>query len=138
MINILRLILLILTFHVGYGQIEDSVHLSYNLHESDNDLKKIINKDGSFHFFINKEYFKTNTLDSILNKTEIQNIDIICIDDFKFLALKERERQIKEGEKINSIRILMNDEVFNKIYLYEKNQDNTVNRYLVTWVEEIE
>ena len=41
-------------------------------------------------------------------------------------------------EKDKTIKILFNDEVFEKIYLYEIDKHGMIKRYDVVWIEEIQ
>ena len=92
------------------------------------------------HFYINKEHFEWNPkreLEVVLN-SKLDNIDILNISSFLELAETKRKSLIKEGEKDKTIKILFNDEVFEKIYLYEIDKHGMIKRYDVVWIEEIQ
>lgn len=136
---IIKFILFTFLFQNGYGQVDAPVHLSYNLCNNFNETKKILDsEDNSIHFYLEKAHFKSIVLDSNFTKSQLKNYKIINISDFKDLAKQEREKEILNGEKEKTIRILFNDEVFRKIYLYEKIEGNLIKRYIVKWIEEIE
>ncbi len=139
----MKIILLFLMFFIGIikinSQIKTPVHLSFNYTGDKNEIKKHINNKGGIVFFINNERFVSKQKQNspiILKCEDIKDIEIIDIDAFLSLAWKERKRLIEEEKEKGAVRILTNDKIFFKIYLYEK-KDNLVYRYELIWEEEI-
>ncbi|WP_194851408.1 hypothetical protein [Nonlabens antarcticus] len=139
-INIVITLIALLCFQTN-AQISEPVHLSYNIDNTQKTkLKKIVQKNGEVHFYIDRQHFIFNPEDAQVLSMNTSGIkqDIIQISTFENLAHKERIRLVKEGDASNSVKILFNDEVFNTIYLYENICDSLTNRYSVQWIEEIE
>ena len=124
-----------------FSQTKDIVHLSFNINkEIGCSVSKKVNDNKKTHFYINKEHFEWNPkreLEVVLN-SKLDNIDILNISSFLELAETKRKSLIKEGEKDKTIKILFNDEVFEKIYLYEIDKHGMIKRYDVVWIEEIQ
>lgn len=123
------------------GQIKEPVHLSYNFVRECYDLKKVNDENGIIHFYIQNQHFKSISKDSTFKESNIEtlkNNEVLNIYEFLKLVNEERERLIGKGEKDKTVKILFNDHVFDKIYLYVKDENNLIIRYLVKWVEEIE
>ncbi len=141
-LNILVLILLITPFYVGHSQIKDPVHLSFNIKGKKNCVfQKMVSENNVIQFYISGQHFEYDPKDSQIKElpeSDLKNISIINIESLEKMAKQERKRLIKEGEKNKSIKILFNNQVFDKIYLYEKTNDHLIKRYEVIWIEEIE
>lgn len=142
--NLKILITVIMTFcsfFLGYSQIKPVIHLSFNIVNHANCTSKVINKNGVVDFYIGPEHFSFNSKKSKVEQlpvSALKNIDLQTLHSLKEKASNERKRLIAKGSKNKSIKILLNNQVFDKIYLYEKINPDTVKRYQVIWVEEIE
>ena len=112
-----------------------TIHLWYNI---DNQCKfnKIIKKNGDILFKIENQFFKydkNNQIEKLTSK-EIKGLNVININKFLKIATKKREELIRE----DSVKILSNKEVFDKIYLYEKIRNGNIKRYVVFWSSMLE
>lgn len=117
------------------AQIEQPIHLSYNLDKYCNS-NKIIKKNGDVLFKIENQFFKYDEKNQIkkLTSKEIDEIEMVNLSNFLEKAMEKRRKLIKK----NSVRILSNNEVFDKIYLYEKIENGNIKRYPVLWSSMIE
>lgn len=139
--NILNAIFVILPFFMLHGQIKEPVHLSFNLGKEYYDLRKIKEGNGVIHFYIGNQHFKSMSKIQSFKESKIKNPkknQVLNISEFLNLANEERQRLIVKGEKNKSIKILFNNNVFDIIYLYVKDENDFIIKYLVSWVEEIE
>lgn len=136
------ILILILCFPcVSYCQIDESINLSYNLTIDSINVKKIRDKNNIIHFYINSEHFQTLTSPKIAQESnflKLPKIKILDIYEFTALANEKRLQLIQKDKKEQTIKILFNDEVFDRIYLYEVTSNNSFIKYRVKWVEEIQ
>ena len=130
---ILIIIFAMIYFQKINAQVNNVIHLSYNLDPKSKSQKYL--KDEIVHFYIENEHFTTKKKSKVLSEKP-RNIDLININQFINISEKEREKLIKEGEKKGVIKILKNSEIFKTIYLYEK-KDCRFYRYNVKWIDEI-
>src|SRR5690606_5486883 len=138
--KILLIFLLFLSL-IANSQIKDTVHLSFDPTEIKNECKKVTDDNGFVHIYIRDQHFKSIKPfpdDEEFNHDLLQNVRLVGISEFLELAHKERKRLIMVGEKNQAIKILFNNEVFEKIYLYQKINDECISRLEVGWIEEIE
>ncbi len=121
------------------GQVNEPIHLSYNLTDCCK-VRKNIDNSGKKHFFIEDEHFVSDNGEpaATLSSKQLDEIPVIVILDFLEVADQEMKRLIENGEKAGTIKVLFNDQVFDKIYLYEKTETGKVKKYPVIWIEEIE
>ena len=121
------------------GQVQEAIHLSYNFTDCCT-VRKNIDDSGKKHFFIQNEHFVSNDPRpvTILTDKQLDGLSIVGISDFLEVADKERKRLIESGEKTGTIKVLLNDQVFKQIFLYEKTETGEIQKYPVTWIEEIE
>ncbi|WPR76253.1 hypothetical protein [Algoriphagus sp. NG3] len=117
------------------------VHLSYNIKEPFKSVRKIENLNGDINFHIDNEYFRYQE-----GKDEISRIALACLEDIEIIDIgalltlsHQKKRELLEKEKKTSvIHVLTKDQTFDKIYLYEKTELGTIERYEVRWIEKIE
>lgn len=136
----IKLLFLLMPFFFGYSQIKEPVHLSFELTEINKDYK-VRDENGYVHFYMQDQHFKSlNPFPDYeeFNPNFLQQVEIIEISEFLEVANKERKRLIVEGERNQSLKILFNNEVFKKIYLYQKINKDCISRLEVVWIEEIE
>ncbi len=115
----------------------DPVHLSFNIQPGDIAINKVTT-ETKITFTIGEERFDCTKLESIqkLDEAVVQNVKLLDLPGFLKFAEKNRKEAIKMEEDKGTITILGNDEVFKKIYLYEK-VGGGVHRYEVTWADVI-
>lgn len=140
--NILIILLIGITYISSYSQTKDIVHLSFNIKEDEKcpSVKKKIKNSNEIHFYINNEHFEWNSKRNLekIPKSKIRNINILSIYSFLELAEDKRKKLINEGQEDKLIKVLFNNQVFDKIYLYEKDSYGKIKKYNVKWIEEIE
>lgn len=123
------------------AQIREPFHLSFNVKNNAYKTKRVQAQNGVIHFYIDDCHFIYDPKINSISTSTLQELNILKINDlpvFLKLAQAERQQKVEEGKKIGAIKILFNDEVFKKIYLYEKEPNNQIKIFEVTWVEEIE
>ena len=94
----------------------------------------MVSENNVIQFYISGQHFEYDPKDSQIKElpeSDLKNISIINIESLEKMAKQERKRLIKEGEKNKSIKILFNNQVFDKIYLYEETNDHLIKRYEV-------
>lgn len=112
------------------------VHLSYNVLNRKFEKRKYINSQNSTNFYIGKEHFITKGFPITLNEEMINELELIDINEFVEISMKKREDLIEAGERIGTIKLLTNSEIFKVINLYEKKGSKYL-KYRVEWIEEI-
>lgn len=119
----------------SYSQIDCTFNLS--LIDTDLDYRKI-EKNEEIHVYIKNQHFlvSKSSMDFI-SQSDLKKINLKTINELIFLADKERKRLTTDGEKKQIIRILNNNEVFKKIYLYEIVNGKIIRYKNVIWIEEI-
>ena len=135
------IILFLLPLYFCNAQSNSIVHLSYNIKEPFNSVNKIENRNGNIDFRIDKEYFQYKE-----GKGEISEIEQACLEDIEIIDIgtllrlsQQKKRELLEKEeKTGAINVLTKDVTFDKIYLYEKTELGTIERYEVKWIEIIE
>ena len=134
-------ILFLLPLFFCSAQSNSVVHLSYNIKEPFKSVNKIENLNGNIDFHIDNEYFQYYE-----GKDEINKIAPACLEDIEIIDIgvllrmsQQKKRELLEKEEKSSvIRVLTKDQTFDKIYLYEKTELGTIERYEVRWIEKIE
>lgn len=119
----------------------DEINLSFNVTEGEEEtVKKIVKENGDIHFYINNEHFVWNKKSEckMIDEAELKDIQLFDIESFIKKASDRRKEEIKNSKKSGSIKILLNHEVFKRIYLYERSKNETILKYEVIWLEEIE
>lgn len=141
----LLLIIHLLFFTLSYSQISKPFHLSYNITNSEDCLNKslYLEKPDKKNFYFGKEHFIANLVEDnvkTISEDDLKSIELQNISELRNQANKERNRLIYEdrSRKNKSITVLLNDNVFDTIYLYERINQDTIKRYRVKWIEEIE
>ena len=132
-------ILLLASFFICFQKDQrqmDTIHLSYNILESKKILTKYFDKKECVNFYFDDEHFESQETAISINSDDLEKIKLISIDMLIKLSNKKRKDLIKIGEKISSIKILSNSEVFENIYLYEQKNDGFF-KYKVHWIDEI-
>lgn len=139
------LLLILLNSNDGYSQIPEPFHLNYNITNSEDCLNKrsYLEKPDKKNFYIGKEHFIANLGEDnvkTISEDDLKSIELQNISELRNQANKERNRLNDEdrSRKNKSITVLLNDKVFDTIYLYERINQDTIKRYRVKWIEEIE
>jgi hypothetical protein len=116
-------------------------NISYNLNNEiiNERNRKIIEKNGEITFYIKGNYFRYNENSKKINipKSEIEKLTLKTIPDIISYRNKLIEKDIKDSEKNEKLKILENSEVYEEIYIYERKRDSIL-KYPVTWLEVIE
>lgn len=133
-ILIILIAVTILSFQGNTLKIKE-IHLSYNIINK-NEIRKFFDKKGFINFYIKDEHFKTNKKPITLKKCNLKKIKLVNIDILKNDFLKKRKKNIRKSQKKGVIKILNKNEVYQTIYLYEKNKD-LILKYKVEWIEEV-
>ncbi|WP_291870501.1 hypothetical protein [Maribacter sp.] len=135
----MKLILLIPLLYFGFYsqniQKTEVVHLKFTI---DNNLdKKYYDSQGSVNFIISNEHFISMGKGLKISSSQINEINFQSITDITKMENDLRQKYIDEGEKKGIIKIISKDDIFNKIYVYEKENSTKWCRYLVKWIDEI-
>jgi hypothetical protein len=118
---------------------QSQIDCTFNLSLIDADLEyRKIEKNEEIHIYIKNQHFlvSKSSIDFI-SQSDLKKINLKTINELIFLADKERKRLIIDGEKKQIIRILNNNEVFKKLYLYEIVNGEIIRYKNVMWIEEI-
>ena len=121
-------------------QTEQIVNLSFNLsseniNESD---RKIVDAEG-VTFYIEGNYFrKDNLVVKEVSPNEIENKTFKNINDLIEYRNALIEKEIKKSKNSGVVSIISNQDVFKKIFIYEKATNNSILEHNVVWLEVIE
>ena len=137
-----KIILIILTSitllcKLSLSRQNKSIHLSYNILQTDNTPSKSINKSGLAVFYFGHECFEAIQFPSLLHKNEIENLELITISKLLKLSNIIRQDLIEINEHKGVMNIIPNDKVFKNIFIYEKKNDEVL-RHPVKWIDQIE
>ncbi|WP_192348784.1 hypothetical protein [Algoriphagus sp. Y33] len=134
-------VLFLLPLFFCNAQSNSVVHLSYNIKEPFKSVRKIENVNGNIDFHIDNEYFQYQEGKDEISKIEpacLEDIEIIDIGTLLRLSWQKKKELLEKEEKTGVIHVLTKDQTFDKIYLYEKTELGTIERYEVRWIEKIE
>ncbi|MGB5204303.1 hypothetical protein [Eudoraea sp.] len=132
-------ICLIFSVH-SHCQNEQIVNLSFNLSsENINESnRKIVDAEG-VTFYIEGNYFrKDNLVVKEVSPNEIENKTFKNINDLIKYKNALIEKEIKKSKNSGVVSIISNQDVFKKIFIYEKATNNSILEHNVVWLEVIE
>lgn len=115
------------------------IDCTFNLSLIDANLEyRKIEKNKEIHFYIKNQHFlvSKSSMD-IISQSDLKKINLKTINELVFLADKERKRLTTDGEKQQIITVLNNNEIFKKIYLYERVNGKIIRYKNAIWIEEI-
>lgn len=132
--SIIKLPILILWVLIWHIQRE--AHLL--LVESDQvfPYSKKMDEDGIIHFFVKAQHFESKSAEPVkLEKHDLSDVIFMNIEELLHIEDSIRRKHIDSGSKEGLIYIMPKNELFEKIYIYEK-VDSVYLRYKVEWIEE--
>lgn len=124
----------------SYCQAEQIVNLSFNLNsENINEInRKIVDAQG-VTFYIEGNYFrKDNRGVKEVFQNEIENKNFKNVNDLIEYRNALIEKEIKKSKNEGVVLIISNQDVFKKIFIYEKAKNNSILEHEVVWLEVIE
>ncbi|WP_298484751.1 hypothetical protein [uncultured Maribacter sp.] len=135
----MKLILLIPLLYFGfYSPNIQKIEVAHLKFSAENNLnKKYYDSRGKINFIIQNEHFISIVKGIKISSSQINEINFQSITDITNIENDIRQKYIDEGEKKGRIKIISKDDVFNQIYVYEKENATEWCRYTVKWVDEI-
>ena len=125
----------------GFSQDMNIVYISYNLDNKTVSEKnsKTVQENGEITFFIGGSYFECNNISDAkeILPADIKEFNLKTTTEIINYRNKLLKEEVKKSEKSGTLRILMNSEIFEQIYILEK-RNNSILKYPVTWLKVIE
>lgn len=126
-----KLMILIIVLSCCSSLFSQEAHLSYNLFGEKNNKTRTDKMvtffigENTFKYLKGKDCYKAMSIEKKI-KSKVLKID----------AFLNKAHQLKRTDKSDSIIVKKKDEVFQKIFLYEK-RDNCIYVYCVKWEDSI-